>query len=281
MIGLVHLVWAPLGPEPLRAFLRSYRAHPCGAPHELVIVLNGAQRESPEGAYSRAALLAELSETEHRLIELDKPMLDLAAYGGAARLVEHRRLCFLNSYSVVLADGWLGCLSRALDLPEVGLVGATSSWESRAELVNGSVEHWIYQLAKLREKRRDFPSFPNPHIRTTAFMLERELVLELGLERAQDKRTAYLLESGRQSLTRQVQGRGQRAVVVGRDGHAYDVDGWPRSGTFRGGEQSNLLVADNRTSEWEQATPEQRRLLTHYAWGDTDTGTDPDLGSPS
>jgi hypothetical protein len=269
MIGLVHLVWAPLGPEPLRAFLRSYRAHRPGAPHELAIVLNGAQFEEPEGVSSRAALLAELHGTEHRLLELDSPMLDLAAYAEAARRLEYRRLCFLNSYSVVLADDWLGRLAQALDSPEVGLAGATGSWESRATLVNGSAMHWIYQLVKLREKRRDFPPFPNPHIRTTAFMVERELLLELGLERPSDKRTAYLLESGRRSITREVQRRGRRAVVVGRDGRSYDVEQWSCSRTFRGSGrdgQSNLLVADNRTSEWEQANPEQRRLLTHYAW---------------
>jgi hypothetical protein len=280
MIGLVHLVWAPLGPEPLRAFLRSYRAHRSGAPHELVIVLNGAQLEESQG-FPRQALLAELHGTEHRLIELDRPVLDLAAYAEAALRLEHERLCFLNSYSVVLADDWLRQLDRAIGLPEIGLAGATGSWESRAELVNGGVEHWIYQLVKLRQKRRDFPRFPNPHIRTTAFMLERELLLELGLERPYDKRTAYLLESGRQSITRQIQGRGLRAVVVGSNGHTYAVEEWPRSRTFRGGEQSNLLVADNRTSEWQQANPEQRRLLTHYAWGDADTGRDIGVDSSS
>lgn len=281
MIGLVHLVWAPLGPDPLRAFLRSYHAHSSGASHELAIVLNGTQLDAPEGVFSREALLAELSETEHRLIELDRPVLDLVAYAEAARRLEHPWLCFLNSYSVVLADDWLGLLTRVAESPGIGLAGATGSWESRAELVNGGVEHWIYQLAKLRGKRRDFPRFPNPHIRTTAFMMGRELILELGLERPYDKRTAYLLESGRRSITRQIQGRKLRAVVVGRDGLSYDVDEWPRSHTFRSGGQSNLLVADNRTSEWEQATSEQRRLLTHYAWGDTDTGTDPNSDSSS
>ncbi len=41
MIAVVHLVWGPLGPEPLRDFLRSYHAHDAGAPHELVVLFNG------------------------------------------------------------------------------------------------------------------------------------------------------------------------------------------------------------------------------------------------
>jgi len=179
-------------------------------------------------------------------------------------------LCFLNSYSVVLADNWLGHLARAAELPEVGLVGATGSWETQAKLVHGSAMHWAYQLAKLRAKWRDFPHFPNPHIRTTAFMLERQTALELELDRVHDKYAAYLLESGRRSITRQIQERGLRAVVVGRDGRACDVEEWPGSHTYRAGEQKNLLVADNRTDDWQRATPEMRRRLSRHAWGETD-----------
>ena len=295
----MHLVWAPLGPEPLRAFLRSYRAHPAGAAHELVVVLNGAQSDNPEAVAERAQegapgtapggtagatpesatgtaplsreeLAAELRDLEHRLIVLERPLLDLAAYGAAARLLEHERLCFLNSYSVVLVDGWLGRLARVAELPGVGLVGATGSWESRAALVHGSALHWAYQLALLPAKRYSFPPFPNPHIRTSAFMLARELVLALGLERAHRKWAAYLLESGRRSVTRQVQARNLRALVVGRDGHGYDSADWPGSRTYRGGGQANLLVADNRTAEWQRAAPEMRRSLSRQAWRNPD-----------
>lgn len=258
VIGLVHLVWAPLGPEPLREFLRSYRAHPAGAEHELVVVLNG-------GAH--ADLLAELRGVEHRPIVLERPVLDLPAYGLAARQLEHERLCLLNSYSTILVDGWLGLLARALDDPGVGLVGATASWESQAEWIRGRPVYWPYQLAGLRRARRDYPRFPNPHIRTTAFMLERPLLSEMGLEHAADKRATYLLESGPLSITRQIVERDLRPMVVGRDGRSYEPEEWPRSATYRAGEQENLLVADNRTRDWERASPRLRRRLSSDAWG--------------
>jgi hypothetical protein len=267
MIGLVHLVWAPLGPAPLREFLRSYHAHPAGVEHELIVVLNGADSSFPAGEQARAALLAELTGTEHRLIALERPVLDLAAYGLAARALEHQRLCFLNSYSVILVDEWLANLARALADPEVGLAGASASWESQAEWIRGKARYWPLQLATLRGARGDYPRFPNPHVRSTAFMLGRELALDLGLEGARGKRLAYLLESGRQSITRQVQQRGLRAVVVGADGSSYDVADWPRSATFRAGGQQNLLVADNRTGDWRDASPRLRRRLSLDAWG--------------
>ncbi len=267
MIGVVHLVWGPLGPAPLREFLRSYHAHPAGAEHELVIVLNGAG--PPHGGEgSRERLLAELAGTEHALIVLEQAMPDLAAYGHAALRLEHSRLCFLNSYSVLAADRWLGLLGGAFDDPTVGLAGATASWESQAEWVRGRAIHWPHQLLRLRAARRDYPRFPNPHIRTTAFIVDRATIAQMGLENVRDKRSAYLLESGRTSITRQVQARGLRAVVVGRDGRVYDVEEWPRSHSYRSGGQENLLVADNRTRDWQHASPRRRRRLSRDAWGE-------------
>ncbi len=267
MIGVVHLVWAPLGPAPLREFLCSYHAHPAGAEHELTIVLNGAGPEGPSDDASRKALLAEIEGTEHRLIELERPALDLAAYGQAARRLDCENLCFLNSYCVIMRDGWLGYLRRALEEPDVGMVATSASWESQAEWIRGPARYWPYQLVGLRRARRDYPRFPNPHLRTSAFMLARETALRMGFEHVGDKRSAYLLESGRRSITRQVQEEGLRAVVVGRDGSAYDVNEWPPSHTYRSGEQVNLLIADNRTRDWQCAPPRLRRRLSRDAFG--------------
>jgi hypothetical protein len=282
-LGVVHLVWAPLGPRPLRSFLRSYLAHPPGIAHELVIVLNGAPADAgPQdagrarphagtrgaGALTREALAAELAEVEHCLIVLERPVLDLAAYGLAARALNHQRLCLLNSYSLILAENWLAILARALDDPGTGLVGATASWESQSRWVRGRARYWPYQLARLRAARRDYPRFPNPHIRTTSFMIERSMLLAMNLDAAEDKRDTYLLESGRRSITRQVLERALRAVIVGRDGQAYGVKDWAASCTYRSGEQDNLLVGDRRTADWQAASPRLRRRLSRDAWGE-------------
>lgn len=260
MIGVVHLVWGPLGPEPLKRFLASYRAHPAGAEHELVVVFNGVRDQGP--------LREQLAATPHRLLALPEPVLDLPAYGLAARELDHERLCFLNSYSAILADSWLAHLSDALDVPGVGIVGASGSWESQAEWIRGRLVHWPYQLLGLRASRRDYPRFPNPHIRTTAFLMRRADVLACRLEEARDKRSTYLLESGRQSITRRLLDEGARALVVGRDGHGYDVEDWPASATYRSGGQRNLLVEDNRTADWQRASARLRARLARDAWGE-------------
>jgi hypothetical protein len=304
MIGVVHLVWAPLGPEPLREFLRSYHAHPCGAEHELSILLNGAGPKQP-AASLRKALLSELSDTEHRLISLERPMLDLAAYAEAARRLKHERLCFLNSYSVILADDWLAKLDTASSAPGVGLVGATGSWASaRSQALHARGlpsayravfpdRRWMREqfrdlqreraadthgrLAGVREQLntwratlqalRSFPPFPAPHVRTNAFMIDNELLLQLRLDRAKSKLDAYQLESGRRSITRQVSQLGLRALVVDAQGTAFQPEEWDQSRTFWQHEQEGLMVADNQTRTYALGGWERRVTLSRYAWG--------------
>jgi hypothetical protein len=115
--------------------------------------------------------------------------------------------------------------------------------------------------------RQHFPPFPNYHIRTNAFMIRRDTLLKLRVSRFRTKVDAWRFESGRHSMTRQVLAMGLRPLVVGRDGLAYEKERWFESGTFRSKGQENLLVADNRTGEYDAATAEQRELMSRRVWG--------------
>ncbi len=304
---MVHLVWGPLGPDPLREFLASYRAHPAEADHELVMLFNGVSSEA------RPALEAELSGVEHRVLTLAEPVQDLRAYLQAAGQLEHERLCFLNSHSRILADGWLENLDRALDDPRAGMAGATGSWASvqsgalnglflpnpyrgvvparriaREQLAAiehelaggageggppeprtllGSVKATLRVLPAIPEQIARFERFPAHHLRTNAFMVQRALFASLRIRPIERKMDAYLLESGRQSFTRQVQAMGLRVLVVDREGRLYDQDEWPASRTLWQSDQEGLMVADNQTGIYERGDMSRRELLSAFAWG--------------
>jgi hypothetical protein len=307
VIAVVHLVWGPLGPAPLREFLASYRQYPAGSDHELVVLLNGVSGEQ------LPALLAELEGGEHRLLTLEAPVQDLAAYVQAAERLEHERLCFLNSYSAILAPNWLAKLANALDEPTAGLVAATGSWASvRSAVLNalflpnpyrgvvperrvareqllamelerggeevdgqarprrsliGSVLATLRTLPPMPEQLLRFEGFPAKHLRTNAFMADRTTFVGLRTGRIDRKMDAYLLENGHRSFTRQVQSLGLRALVVDRDGAFYDHEDWPRSRTLWQGDQEGLMIADNQTRIYANGGIDRRRLLSTFAWG--------------
>ena len=113
-----------------------------------------------------------------------------------------------------------------------------------------------------------FPKFPNPHIRSNGFMLRREGLRRFDAMAIATKDDACFFESGPDSLTAQIRRGGQAAIVVGGDGRGYDVDQWPRSGTFRLDDQGNLLVTDNHARAFLEMTTENRLTHARMTWGE-------------
>jgi hypothetical protein len=228
-----------------RRFLDSYSRFAAGAEHHLVVVLKGfADQTELEDA---KRLFDPLAPT---FLEVSDEGYDIGAYMKAADRIECEFLCFLNTHSELLADNWLQVLAYHLRRPEVGMAGATGSFES------------------LESPGFVGPLFPNPHLRSNAFIVKRKLFL-VALDGIvlRDKLDAYKVESGFDNLTRKIVGRGYDVPVIGRNGRAYPPRWWPSSGTYRQGAQENLIVSDNQTRGFDAADKQEKLRLMSYAWG--------------
>jgi hypothetical protein len=250
----MYLLWGPLGAEPLERFAESYRRHPAGADHRLVVLLKHVR---PANLRDRCEVVARDLGAE--CLDIPGIGLDLDAYRMAADRVAAPVLCFLNTASEILGAGWLGHLRDALARSGVGIAGTTASNESLLDAAPAPLRPLL---------RRRYPPFPNPHLRTNGILLERELMRQLEWRPTRRKQDAWALENGANSLTRQVASRGQRALLVGRDGACYEQEQWATSRIFRSGGQENLLIADDRTREYAAADTARRVALSHAAWGD-------------
>ncbi len=113
-----------------------------------------------------------------------------------------------------------------------------------------------------------FKRFPNPHIRTNAFLMRRETLVGLGVRLENSKASCLEFESGPTGLQARIEQAGLRAVLVAADGAWYDVEDWPKSRTFRLGDQSNTMVKDNRVREVETSPDSARRRLDAVTWGE-------------
>lgn len=293
--AVVHLVRAVNGPAPFEAFARSYDHHDSGAEHDLVLLLKGfeGERAVMRPYLERAAAWAP------RVLEVSDTGSDVAAYQEAGRRLEHQRVCFLNSFSVLAAGEWLAHLESALEQPGVGAVGATGSWGSHLSynlFQAGWSGRYARSFAGRREARqamhalsgtavrgvpaemayaglqalRDAPAmpcFPAAHLRTNAFLVDRHRFLGLRLGAARDKRAAYRFESGRQGLTAQLRAAGRSVAIVDRHGHPHGENAWDRADVFWQAAQEMLLVQDNQTRSYAAASPEEQRALSAFAWG--------------
>jgi hypothetical protein len=292
-VGVVHLARRANGLAPFERFLASYRAHPAGLRHELLVLYKGF---GPQETAEHDRLLEDLP---HRRLLVSDRGFDLRAYFAAAAHFEHRYFCFLNSFSRILAGDWLAKLHRAVAAPGAGVAGATASYQSfatasaeRARMLSGlgaaqrlrwRMRHvtsdpaprmvaqragaWMLGSLGLWKPDRHFPPFPNYHVRTNALMLSRDTLRRIRLRPMPFKLSAYLFESGRAGLTRQVLALGLRPLLVTRDGAIHEKEGWHLADAFRQARQEHLLVADNQTDAYAQADAAGRVELSRLAWG--------------
>ena len=209
-------------------FIDSYRRNRPGIMHSLYVIFT---------EFVRDADLIKAKDLFHNVchspVFLDDNSFDIGAYIEWANMIEEELICVFNTASEILAGDWLRKFAVNLMIPNVGLVGATASYERFNKLNN------------------NFLTFPNIHIRSNAFMIDRALFCRI-TQRViiASKIDAFHFESGSQSLTRQVLATGKDILLVGRNGRGYSPKFWATSDTFRQGRQTNLLVADNQTRKF-------------------------------
>src|SRR5229473_2123847 len=124
-ICVAHLVRAQNGLGPFRDFIESYRAHPAGVGHALLIIFKGFGERPDLNEYE--PLLTGIS---CRPFFVRDEGFDIMPYFSAAVTFEYRYFFFLNSFSVILDEGWLAKIYEHARREDVGVVGATGSWQS-------------------------------------------------------------------------------------------------------------------------------------------------------
>ena len=113
-----------------------------------------------------------------------------------------------------------------------------------------------------------YPRFPNPHIRTTGLMVRRERLLAFERGAIRTKDDALDFESGPDGLTARARRDGLAAIVVTKDDRDFDVADWPRSFTYRLGDQRNLLATDRQSRKFAQLDAGSRITNVRITWGD-------------
>ena len=119
---------------------------------------------------------------------------------------------------------------------------------------------WIHEV----------PIFPNPHIRTTAFIVDRSWLKENFKKAPLSKDECLLFESGINGLSSTAIFQGYHNALVTSEKIYFDYTEWHQAGSFRSGKQSSLLVSDNHTRIFENETLEAKASYAIMTWGYND-----------
>lgn len=255
--------------DTFERFFDSYRRHAAGCKHDLVVMLKGWEDATRLEEFKR--LSADVTST---YLDLPDDGFDWGAYFRATEKLTHDSLCFLNTYSEILHQGWLANLSAGLERQNVGAVGCTGSWESMLPSFNYMAGYFFHRAYSFKDMKKwlfnhaHFPQYPNPHLRSNAFLIRRETMLKYVAARAipTNKQQAYRLESGYSGLTRFLCKQGTPPMLAGVDGRYHSINEWDTSRTFRQADCSNLLVADNQTRDFAQRPESEKALFMASTW---------------
>jgi len=240
-IAVTHLIRKSNGISPFKTFFDSYRQHHEPLKHDLVLIFKDF---GPGDDIDYLSLLEDF-----QYVRYDYPGdggLDLDPYREAGQTLDYDYFCFLNSFSVIECDNWLSHFYNGLAKSnKAGIIGASGSWESSSETD---------------------PPFPNPHLRTNGFLIAKDVLRQIEFIPINTKDDARMMESGDQSITRQIMEMGKSPYVVDRDGVCWNIEEWPKSSTFRNGNQSGLIISDNRTRAFDSGDSWTQEYLYDLAW---------------
>lgn len=140
-VGVVYLARHADGIAAFERFADSYRRHPAGIAHDLIVIYKGfAQQSDLKSARTTF-------DMPHLGIELEDVGFDIGAYLETSRRVSHDYLLFLNTHSEIAAPGWLASLFKYASQHGVGVAGVTGSYESLRqswELIQ--MFYWLYYV---------------------------------------------------------------------------------------------------------------------------------------
>lgn len=279
-VSVVYLAWLPYGIQHFQSFLKSYQQYEASFPHDLVIIFNGLAHEHPNPVAQYFELADSHGIKPARILEYQSGQ-DIDIYIQAARVLESDYILFLNTYSIIQAGHWLSNFVKNWHA-DTGMISASGSWQSYYSSVfqihkfsKSKKESWQQYFRKIKlfikaflYWRFIFKPFPNPHLRTNAFFVNRtEFVGITNRFKIKNKFDAYSFESGRNGLSQLYLKRGKGIFVLDKYGVIHSMSDWNKSATFRISNQEALLVKDNQTNEYENADKLTKQFLSYLTWG--------------
>ena len=192
---------------------------------------------------------------------------DFGSYKRVAKEFPDRDILFLNSHSYPICNNWLKMLMKYKK--KNTLIGSSASCESIIESIKIKKKYKIFShLYKLYKFKKHFPKFPNPHLRTSSFLITGELLLDyLDKKIIKNKFDTWIIESGKDSLTNYFKNKKYDVFVINSEGKKFSENDWKNSNTYNYMNQINLIISDKHTRKYFNSTIEEKKQSQIKSWG--------------
>ncbi len=249
--------------ENIKKFIEHYKKYNSGIEHSLLICLKMLKKKD--------VLLIKNYLKNINYIEFIDPIetndYDFGSYKRVCMLYPNKQILFLNSHSYPICDNWLSKLAENSD--ENSLIGTSASNESllNSVILKKKYKIFSYILKKIYYKKI-FNPFPNPHIRTSSFLVNSNIFLNyINKKKILSKFDTWVIESGKNSLSNHFKKMNYKIYVVNSDGERFFEKNWQFSETYNFLQTSKSIISDKHTRKYELLNEDDKIISRIKVWG--------------
>ena len=249
--------------DTLLTFLKNYKNFKSGYPHELLICFKLFDNEKLN-IFRKLLLNISYTEFIDNHIHND---FDLGSYSRVALNYKSRLIFFLNSYSYPICDNWLDIIIQNYE--ENSILATSASYESLLSSIKLKkfykfLKYWI----KIISYKKFFYPFPNPHIRTTGFLIKgNDYFKFMSNKLIKSKIDAWKIESGKNSLTNYLKKLNYNIYVINSDGNKFSEKYWKNSQTYNFSEQNKSIISDKHIRKYHSLDNNEKLKFQFDTWG--------------
>ena len=247
----------------LENFKKNYLKYKSGHNHDLLICFKLLDNEKIQHIKKKLDNLDYILFVDYEI----KNDYDFGSYKRIAQKYYDRDIFFLNSHSYPICDNWLNKLIKFKD--DITLIGTSASCESLVDsLVLKRRYKIISHLIKKIIYKRFFKRFPNPHVRTSSFLINGKIFLDyMSNKKTNTKLDAWKLESGKESLTNYFKNKNYSIYIINNDGNKFEEKDWKLSETYNYFNQSKSIISDKHTRKYESLDDKEKFTSRMNVWG--------------
>ena len=119
-----------------------------------------------------------------------------------------------------------------------------------------------------RKFKKNFSNFPNPHIRTTAFLINSKLFYNfIKFKKITNKLDSLKIESGKNSLTNYLKKKKIKTFVVNSDGEKFEEKNWKLSETYCYLNKNKSIISDKHSRKYLKLSNNEKNIIRSRVWG--------------
>ena len=246
----------------LNRFLRFYKKFKAGSKHKLIICF---KQLSKKELTRRLRLIKKIDYF------IDPANVNDHEWGTLKRICQiynKSYIFFMNDYSYPITTNWLKYFNKFKKKKMI--IGCTASKSSNYDnsFYRNHKDNYFVAILKIVYFFFTIPKFPNPHLRSNAFLIKAKYYLEfIKNKKINYKIQSLVLESGYNGFTNFFIKKKYKIKVLDRFGILYDIHSALLSKTFASYNQEGLIISDKQTRSYDKLDLKKKEKKRKQSWG--------------